>query len=91
MARLSRAAHPVEQQTARRQAFVEKLQGTNPVLHERYRKMGFASSMVEGQFFAELSEDLLVDPTETHFSAYLENRDVASPQEGDASSGADGA
>jgi len=85
------ASLPEEQQTARRQAFVEKLQGANPVLHERYRKMGFASGMVEGQFFAELSEDLLVDPAETHFSAYLENLDVASPQEGDAPSGANGA
>lgn len=64
---------PEEQQAAKRQAFVDKLQRENPLLYERYRKMGFASSLVERQFFAELSVELLTDPTETSLNAYLES------------------
>ncbi|MGV0952099.1 MAG: replication initiation protein [Azonexus sp.] len=63
-------ALPLEEQEAHRAAFVERLRNTNPVIHRQHKKDGFASRMVEAQFFAELREQLLASPEELSFDAY---------------------
>lgn len=61
-----------QEQESHRAAFVERLRDTNPVIHRQYKKDGFASRMVEAQFFADLREQLLTSPEELSFDAYRE-------------------
>lgn len=60
-----------DEQEEKRQAFIEKLQRSDAFLYRHYKKEGFGSHLVEVQFFAGLRDELLTDPDETSFDAYL--------------------
>jgi hypothetical protein len=63
------ALAPAEQE-AHRAAFAERLRGANAVLYRQFKKDGFASRLVDAQFFSELRETLLTSPEETSVEAY---------------------
>ncbi|NCC40437.1 MAG: RepB family plasmid replication initiator protein [Gammaproteobacteria bacterium] len=73
------AALPEEAREAHRAAFVEHLkQAGNSILKRQFTKDGFASRMVDAQFFSELRERLLESPEELDLEAYrLQCRDAA--------------
>jgi hypothetical protein len=64
------AALPSAEQEAHRSAFVERLDHTSPILNKQFKKDGFASRMVDAQFFSELREVLLESPEELELEAY---------------------
>lgn len=70
------ALAPAEQE-AHRAAFAERLKRANAVLRRQFKKDGFASRLVEAQFYCELRETLLTRPEETSLEAYREH--LASP------------
>lgn len=61
---------PIEAQEARREVFVTALERDNPLLYRHFKKSGFASRVVEAQFFMELRAELLTEPEEVSFEAY---------------------
>ena len=61
------------EQDAHRSAFVERLDHTSPILNKQFKKDGFASRMVDAQFFSELRELLLESPEELDLEAYRAN------------------
>ncbi len=65
------AALPAEEQEMHRNAFVERVKsGGNPILKRQFTKDGFASRMVDAQFFSELREILLERPEELDLEVY---------------------
>ena len=68
------AALTEEEQASRRKAFIERLQRTDTFLYGHYRRAGFKSNLVETQFFADLRDELLTDPSEISLEAYRERR-----------------
>ncbi|RKT37946.1 replication initiation protein [Thiocapsa rosea] len=58
------------EQEAHRSAFVERLDHTSSILKKQFKKDGFASRMVDAQFFSELHERLLESPEELDLDAY---------------------
>ncbi|NCC30026.1 MAG: RepB family plasmid replication initiator protein, partial [Gammaproteobacteria bacterium] len=58
------------EQEAHRSAFVERLVHTSSILNKQFKKDGFASRMVDAQFFSELREVLLKNPEELDLEAY---------------------
>jgi hypothetical protein len=65
---------PADEQERRREKFVEQLRTKNPILYKRYKKEGFGSRLVDVEFFAGLSGDLLVDPEEVDIAAFRAGR-----------------
>jgi hypothetical protein len=63
------ALAPAEQE-AQRAAFANRLKRTNAILHRQFKKDGFASRLVDAQFFSDLRETLLRSPEETSMEAY---------------------
>ncbi len=61
------------EQEAHRSAFVERLDHTSSILNKQFKKDGFASRMVDAQFFSELRELLLESPEELDLEAYRAN------------------
>lgn len=66
---------PAAEQESMRQAFITTLQQTDVLLYRRYQQKGFNSHLVEAQFFATISDALLVDPDEISLAAYRVRRD----------------
>lgn len=64
------AALSSAEQEAHRSAFVERLDHTSSILNKQFKKDGFASRMVDAQFFSELRERLLESPEELDLDAY---------------------
>jgi hypothetical protein len=64
------AALSTAEQEAHRSAFVERLDHTKSILNKQFKKDGFASRMVDAQFFSELREVLLENPEELDLEAY---------------------
>jgi hypothetical protein len=59
-----------EEQEQKRQIFAMELERSRSFLLGRFRKEGFESHLVNVQFYATLSDDLLADPEETSFEAF---------------------
>jgi len=74
------AALPEDEQSARQQKFIDSLQKSDPFVYGHYRRTGFKSAMLEARFFLELSDDLLVSPSETNLEAYLQLRETGEHQ-----------
>jgi hypothetical protein len=64
------AALSSAEQDAHRSAFIERLDHTSSILIRQFKKDGFASRMVDAQFFSELREVLLENPEELDLDIY---------------------
>ncbi len=56
------AALPAAEQDAYREAFHDELKTSGSILLRQFKKDGFASRLVDAQFFSELQEKLLTAP-----------------------------
>ena len=75
------AALPSAEQEAHRLVFAERLKQEQSILYRQFKKNGFASRIVESQFFSDLREVLLANPDEIDFEIYRQQhqRDAVAP------------